>query len=235
MVFAAASLSEAFTALGEHFLAENPGEKITFNFAGSQQLAQQLAQGAPADIFASADRKQMDVAIQAGRVSSESLQPFAQNRLVLVFPKANPAGLSQLEDLSKSGLKLILAAEAAPVGRYSLDFLEKASQDSSFGSGFKDEVLKNVVSYEENVRAVLSKVILGEADAGIVYASDISRANVEQVGSLAIPDDLNVLADYYLSPITDSQTPDLAKNFITFVLSTTGQDILARYGLIPLK
>jgi len=235
MVFAAASLSEAFTALGEHFLEGNSGEKITFNFAGSQQLAQQLAQGAPADIFASADRKQMDVAIQAGRVSGESLQPFAQNRLVLIFPKENPAGFRQLEDLSKPGLKLILAAEAAPVGRYSLDFLEKASQDSSFGSGFKDDVLKNVVSYEENVRAVLSKVILGEADAGIVYASDISRANVEEIGSLAIPDDLNVLADYYLSPITDSQTPDLAKNFITFVLSTTGQDILASYGLIPLR
>jgi len=141
----------------------------------------------------------------------------------------------QLEDLSKPGLKLILAAEAAPVGRYSQDFLEKASQDPAFGSGFKDDVLKNVVSNEENVRAVFSKVILGEADAGIVYASDVSRANVEQVATLAIPDDLNVLADYYLSLISDSQTPDLAKNFITFVLSTTGQDILASYGLIPLR
>ena len=85
------------------------------------------------------------------------------------------------------------------------------------------------------MRAVFSKVILGEADAGIVYASDVSRANVEQVATLAIPDDLNVLADYYLSLISDSQTPDLAKNFITFVLSTTGQDILASYGLIPLR
>ena len=234
-VFAAASLSEAFTELGDHFLEENPGEKITFNFAGSQQLAQQLAQGAPADIFASADREQMDVVIQAGRISGGSLQPFAQNRLVLIFPKENPAGLVQLEDLTKPGLKLILAAEAAPVGRYSQDFLEKASQDPAFGSGFKDDVLKNVVSYEENVRAVFSKVILGEADAGIVYASDVSRANVEQVATLAIPDDLNVLADYYLSLISDSQTPDLAKNFITFVLSTTGQDILASYGLIPLR
>ena len=137
--------------------------------------------------------------------------------------------------MTKPGLKLILAAEAAPVGRYSLDFLEKAIQDPSLGSGFKDAVLKNVVSYEENVRAVLSKVILGEADAGIVYASDISRANYEKVGSLVIPDDLNVLADYYLSPISDSQTPNQAKNFISFVLSTTGQDILAGYGLIPMR
>ena len=234
-VFAAASLSEAFTELGERFMAENLGVKITFNFAGSQQLAQQLAQGAPADVFASADRKQMDVATQAGRITSDSPQLFAQNRLVLIFPKENPANLKQLEDLTKPGIKLILAAEAVPVGRYSLDFLEKASQDPSFGPAFKENVLKNVVSYEENVRAVLSKVVLGEADAGIVYASDISPANVGDVGSLAIPEDLNILADYYLSPISDSQNSGLAQNFITFVLSKAGQDILASYGLIPLR
>ncbi len=234
-VFAASSLTEAFMELGERFSEENPGGKITFNFAGSQQLAQQLAQGAPADVFASADRKQMDAAVQTGRVATDSPKPFAQNRLTLVFPKDNPAGISQLRDLTKAGLKLVLAAEVVPVGRYSLDFLEKASQNPDFGSHFKGDVLQNVVSYEENTRAVLSKIVLGEADAGIVFVSDVSQVNPDSVGSLDIPDELNVVAEYYIAPINDSRFPEMAKDLIDFVLSPTGQDILARYGFIRVK
>ncbi len=230
---AAASLTESFTELGALFEFRNPGVNISFNFAGSQQLAQQLDQGAPADVFASANKKQMDVAIESGRVLENAAKIFVTNRLVVVFPKDNPAGLSALTDLSKPGLKLVLADQSVPVGQYSLDFLEKASQDEQFGAAFKDDVLKNVVSYENNVKVVATKVSLGEADAGIIYVSDITVDISNQVGRLDIPDALNTIAAYPIATISDSQHPDLAAAFISLVLSPEGQQVLAKYNFIP--
>ena len=194
-VLAAASLTEAFTELGETFEAQNPGVTVSFSFAGSQQLAQQLDQGTPADVFASASKKYMDAAVTSGRVAQTAPQIFVTNRLVVIFPKDNPAGLMELKDIAKAGLKLDLADVSVPVGQYSLDFLDKASQDETFGVAFKDDVLKNVVSYENNVKAVVTKVALGEADAGIVYVSDITANVVDRVGRLDIPDALNTLAN----------------------------------------
>ena len=132
-----------------------------------------------------------------------------------------------------SGSITVMAAKEAPVGQYSLDFLDKASQDAAFGAQFKQDVLKNVVSYEENVKAVLTKIVLGEADAGIVYSSDVSPANAARVGKIAIPDHLNVIASYPIAPIQDSQNPLLAQAFINLVLSAEGQNILAKFGFIP--
>jgi molybdate transport system substrate-binding protein len=234
-IFAAASLTEAFTEIGERFEAEHSGVEVAFNFAGSQQLAQQLAQGAPVDIFASADRQQMTAAIQAGRVVEGSEQVFVQNRLVAIFSTENPTQPEALEDLAQPGLKLILAAEAVPAGKYSLEFLEKASQDPGFSPGFKEEVLKNVVSFEENVRAVLTKVILGEADAGIVYSSDISPEGAEAIRVLAIPDHLNIIANYYIAPVSDSRRGPLASVFVDFARSSTSQEILGQHGFIPVR
>jgi molybdate transport system substrate-binding protein len=231
-VFAAASLTEAFTEIGQAFEAGRPGVKVEFNFAGSQQLAQQLAQGAQADVFASANQVQMDSAISAGRVAEDDVQDFAHNRLVVIYPKDNPAGLARLQALTREGLKLVLAAREVPVGGYALQFLEKASQSPDFGSDFEGKVLNNVVSYEENVRAVYSKVSLGEADAGIVYASDIPKDDTH-VGSLEIPGELNVVATYPIASLEDSPNPGLAAAFVEFVLSATGQDILAGYGFSP--
>lgn len=232
-VFAAASLTEAFTEIIQQFEAAYPGLKVTVNFAGSQQLAQQLGQGAPADLFASANIKQMEVAIQAGRVTSGTQQLFAHNRLVVVYPKDNPAQISQLQDLTRPGVVLILAAGEVPVGRYSLEFLDKASQDPAFTTGFKDAVLNNVVSYEQTVKAVFTKVALGEGDAGIVYSSDISQDNAGKVGRLEIPDALNTIADYPIAPINDAANPELARAFIDFVREPEGQAVLAKYNFIP--
>jgi molybdate transport system substrate-binding protein len=232
-VFAAASLTEAFTELGEAFRAEHPGVEVTFNFAGSQQLVQQLAQGAPADVFASANQAQMEAAISAGRVAAGSAQVFARNRLAVIYPRNNPAGLARLQDLAKPGLKLVLAAREVPAGGYSLQFLDKAGLSADFGAGFTDRVLSNVVSYEENVRAVYSKVALGEADAGIVYATDIPKDNPDGTGKLDIPDEWNVVAEYPLAVVADSADPELAMSFVQFVLSTEGQGILASYGFTP--
>jgi molybdate transport system substrate-binding protein len=232
-VFAAASLTEAFTTIAEAFNTQNPGVEIQFNFAGSQQLAQQLAQGAPADVFASANSAQMDAAVSAGRVAEASAQTFIRNRLVVIYPEENPAGLARLQDLTKPSLKLVLAAKEVPVGGYSLQFLEKASQPAGFGSDFMEKVLSNVVSYEENVRAVYSKVALGEADAGIVYATDIPKDDPADVGKLDIPAELNVVVSYPIAPVQDSANPELAASFVEFVLSPAGQTILADYGFYP--
>lgn len=232
-VLAAASLTESFTELGRLFESRNPGVKVAFSFAGSQQLAQQLGQGAGADVFASANWKSMDVAVTAGRVSRDEAAVFAGNRLVVVVPGDNPTGLKTLEDLAKPGLRLVLADRSVPVGQYSLDFLEHMAQEPGMDAGYKEAVLQNVVSYEENVRFVLTKVLLGEADAGIVYVTDITPEAAGRVGVIDIPEALNTIADYPIAPISDSKNLDLAKAFVTLVRSPEGQAVLAKYGFLP--
>lgn len=234
-VFAAASLTEAFTAIGQNFSDAHPGVVVTFNFAGSQQLAQQLGEGAPVDVFASANAKQMSVAIDTGRIITSTQQTFVRNRLVVVTPADNPSQVATLSDLSKAGLKIVLAAKAVPVGQYALDFLDKAAADGSLGAGYKEAVLANVVSYEENVRAVLAKVTLGEADAGIVYSSDISQEANAQVQRIDIPDTLNTIASYPIAPLRDSPHAEAAQQFIDYVLSTEGQQLLESYGFMAVK
>lgn len=229
-VFAAASLAEAFGELGKQFEAQNPGAKLVFNFGGSQQLAEQLAQGAPADVFASANQAQMDAAVKAGRVAEGDPQPLFGNKLVVITAKPDDDKLHQLQDLAGPGLKLVLADKAVPVGKYSLEFLDNASKLPEFGSSFKGDVLKNVVSYEENVRSVLTKVALGEADAGIVYASDLVSQPDQQVNVIEIPEALNVNALYFIAPVKDSRHAVLARSFVDYALSTAGQELLARYG-----
>jgi molybdate transport system substrate-binding protein len=232
-VLAAASLTESFTELGKLFETQNPGITVTFNFAGSQQLAQQLGEGADADVFASASKKYMDAAIESKSVIADDAKTFVKNRLVIIFPKDNPAGIKELKDLAKTGVKLDLADKVVPVGQYSLDFLDKAIKDPGFDPQFKDNVIKNVVSYEDNVKTVLNKVVLGEADAGIVYVTDIPPEAAKKVGTIEIPDALNTIANYPIAPIADSKNPELAKAFVVLVLSPDGQAIMAKYGFIP--
>lgn len=232
-VFAAASLTEAFTELGRAFEAAHPGVTVSFNFGASSQLAQQLKAGAPADVFASANQAQLAAAIDAGRIVTGTQQTFVRNRLVVILPQNNPGDVASLRDLARPGLLLVLAAAEVPAGQYALDFLGKAAQDPGFGASFKAEVLANVVSYEENVRAVLAKVSLGEADAGIVYTSDISGAGGANVARLDIPDALNAIAAYPIAPVADAAQPALAQAFIALVLSPEGQAILERYGFMP--
>jgi molybdate transport system substrate-binding protein len=229
VVFAAASLTDAFEEIGTAFGAVHDAT-VVFNFAGSQQLAQQLGSGAPADVFASANNRQMQVAVDAGRVLTDAVRTFAGNRLVIVTPGDNPAAIATLTDLATPGLKLILADPAVPVGQYARELLAQASAAPAYSAAFSSTVLANVVSYEENVRAVLAKVTLGEADAGIVYASDVTGDQRSRVRVVAIPDAINVIASYPIAPVTDSARPDLAQAFVDFVLGPDGQAILASYG-----
>jgi molybdate transport system substrate-binding protein len=234
-VFAAASLTGAFNEIGKAFEAKNPGVKIIFNYAGSQQLAQQISSGAPVDVFASANLTQMDAAAKSGRIDAAAEQNFVKNRLVVIFPKANPGGVQTLQDMAKPGLKLLLADKSVPVGQYALSFLDNAAKDSRYGTGYKAAVLKNVVSYEQDVKSVLTKVELGEADAGIVYTTDAATDSAGKTTQLAIPEPLNVIATYPIAALKDSPNLPLAQAFVADVLSADGQSVLTKYGFIPAK
>lgn len=232
-VMSAAAFMEPFQDIGRLFEEQHPGVKVEFNYAGSQQLAQQIAQGAPADVFASGNKTQMDVAVKTGRIGQNAAQIFASNHLVVIYPQDNPGKIASLQDLAKPGLKVDLAGKEAPAGQYALEFLEKASKDAKFGPTYKDDVIKNVVSYEENVKAVLTKISLGEADAGIVFVTDAAAAPPGSIGRLEIPEDLNVTASFLIATIQDSKNAELAGAFVDLVLSPAGQAILAKYRFMP--
>ena len=228
-VFAAASLTDAFTEIGKAFETANPGVTVTFNFAGSQALRTQIEEGAPADVFASANKTEMEMVIQRGHVAQGSSQVFLNNKLVVILPAENAAVLTKLEDLGKPGIKIVLAAEEVPVGKYARQALDLMS--ASFGAAFKDKVLANVVSNEDNVKQVVAKVQLGEADAGIVYTSDATAAS--DLNTIEIPTEQNVIAEYPIAAISQSRQADLANAFITYVLSAVGQEILQKWGFAP--
>lgn len=228
-VFAAASLTDAFMEIGKNFEAANPGVTVTFNFAGSQALRTQIEEGAPADIFASANTKEMDTLVTGSFVTDGTQKIFLTNKLVVILPANNPAALAKLEELAKPGIKIVLAAEEVPVGKYARQTLD--TMNGSFGSDFKDKVLANVVSNEDNVKQAVAKVQLGEADAGIVYTSDAVAA--PDLKTIEIPAELNVIAKYPVAALTKSANTDLANAFIEYVLAPDGQAVLQKWGFAP--
>ena len=227
-VFAAASLTDAFTQIGEDLKADNPGLEIEFNFAGSQSLVTQLGQGAHADVFASADTKQMRAA-QGENVIANDPVIFTHNRLTIIVPADNPGGIETPADLAKPGLKIVFANEEVPVGRYTGQVLDLMSADPAFGADFRTQVEANVVSLEDNVKQVVTKVQLGEADAGVVYSSDVTSAVRGDVATIDIPAELNVIAEYPIALIVDGNAA-LGQAFIDAVLSDAGQQALADNG-----
>ena len=233
-VFAASSLADAFGEIGAAFQAQNPGVSVLFNFAGSSDLAAQLAEGAPADVFASANNKQMTVANDAGRIAGKP-HTFVKNRLVLIIPADNPAGIQSLRDLAGAGLQLVFAASVVPVRTYTDTVLERLAADPAYGDSYRAAVLANVVSEEQNVRQVAAKIALGEADGGFVYASDVTPEISTQVQVIAIPDHLNTIATYPIAISNDTAQPELAQSFVDFVLSDAGQDVLVKWHFISVR
>jgi molybdate transport system substrate-binding protein len=234
-VMAAASLTESFRELGQQFEAENPGVKVACSFAGSQQLLVHLQNGAKADVFASASAKEMDEAFKSGLVAADGSKVFARNRLVVVVSRTAKTQPANLDDLAKPGVRLVLADKSVPVGRYSLQVLDKLAAEPARGESFKKAVEANIVSYENNVKAVFAKVRLGEADAGIVYATDVAKDSAAQVVVLEIPAACNQTAVYPLAVLQQAPQPELARKFIEMVLSEKGQRILAGRGFLSAK
>jgi len=233
-VFAAASLTDAYTILGKVMEQQHPGLAVTFNFAGSQQLATQIEQGAKADVFASADRRWMDYLRQRGLIIGAP-QEFVQNLLVVIVPVGNPGHVSRLQDLSRQGVKLVIEAEAVPAGKYSREALANLDHAPGFPASYSQQVLRNVVSEEDNVKAVVTKVQLGEADAGMVYRSDVTPAVAPKVQVIEIPRQYNVIASYPIALLKAGPNPDAGRQFIDLVLSPIGQRVLLDQNFIPVN
>ncbi len=212
-VLAAASLTDVFKTAGAAYEKAHPGTTVKFSFAGSQELAAQVKQGAPADALVTADTKTMDGL--KSDVNDSSI--IAKNRLVIAVGKGNPKNVKELKDLAKSDLKVVLAAPEVPVGRYSQQVLDA------------QKVEVKPVSQEPNVRAVLSKVELGEADAGLVYKTDVTAAGDKAEG-IEIPDAQNAIADYPAATIKASKNADAAAEFVKWLSSPEARKILADAG-----
>ena len=230
-VAAAASLAGAFGEIAQLYERQHPGVTVQLNLAGSQQLAVQIEQGARADVFASADDRWMNDARDRGLLAGAATE-FVRNRLVVIVPRTNPARIRRLQDLARRGIRLVIAADVVPVGHYARIVLANLARDPAFGGDFARRVLANVVSEEENVRAVVGRVQLGEADAGIVYRSDVTPSITRYVTQLEIPDSANVLASYPIAVLKDAPRPGDARAFVDLVLSAEGQRILVHWGFI---
>jgi molybdate transport system substrate-binding protein len=224
VVFAAASLRDAFGDLEPALRATHPEATVTFNFAGTQELRTQLEHGAHADVFASADQRHMRELVAARRVSDPIV--FAQNEPVVIVARERAATIRTFADLPAAE-RIVIGVPEVPIGRYTLELLDRASA-SALGGDFRSRVEARVVSRELNVRQVLAKVSLGEADAGIVYRTDAT----DQVAVVDIPPDVNVLAEYPIALVSESRDPALARAFVDLVLSDTGRAALTRRGFM---
>jgi molybdate transport system substrate-binding protein len=231
VVFAASSLTEVFQDMASAFQQANPNARVTFNFGASTQLATQLGQGASADVFASADQTQMDNARKAEAVVGQD-RVFARNRLVVITPRDNPKHIMSVADLARDGVKFVTAQTGVPIGQYTAQMLDKASADPTYGPDFKSKVEANTVSREDNVRQVVSKVQLGEADAAVVYSTDATPQVRDQLQLIQVPDPLQTLATY---PIAVAKGGNSAggEAFVSYVLGPEGQAALARWGFLP--
>ena len=229
-VFAASSLTNAFNDIKTAYHTAHPNVTITYNYNGSQALEQQMANGAPDDIFASADLTNMQNASNAKLVGSS--QVFAKSKLAVIVPSSNPARIQSLKDLANSGVKIDVGASSVPVGKYTLQVLDNLGQASAYGIDYENSVKLNFVSQEENDAAIVQKVQLGTVDAGFVYVTDVTPADENQVTSITIPDQYNVIAQYPIAVTKSSTHASAAQAFVQYILSSQGQAILNKYHFL---
>lgn len=226
-VLAAASLRDAFVGVGEAYRADTPGVTLTFSFDASSALRVQVEQGAPVDVFASADTASPQALVDAG-LGVGPVTPFARNRLTIVVPTDNPAAIEDPRDLARQGVRIVGAGEAVPISKYVDACLEKLAALPGYPSGYAAAVGANLVSREDNVRAALTKVELGEADAAFVYVTDAAASDA--VEEVAIPDAASVEATYGAVAIGASTHPAEAAAFIAWLGGPRGAAVLARFG-----
>jgi molybdate transport system substrate-binding protein len=218
-VFAASSLTESFDAIAKQFEKKYPNVTVKFNYDASSNLATQINQGAPADVFASADQDNLQKTIDAGTVTPPPVV-FAKNRLEIAVEKGNPKKIKSLADLQRSGLVVVLCADQVPCGKYAAQSLAMAGVSIS------------PASKEENAKATLSKVSIGEADASIVYVTDV-KASKGTASGVKIADKQNVIATYPMGVVKQSQNATAAKAWVQFVESKDGQKTLRKFGFLP--
>ena len=232
-VFAAASLTDALREISQEFESRNPGTVVKLNFAGSQRLRSQLELGAKADVFVSANELQMTLAKEADLISGD-VRPFASASMAVIA--ADGSGISTLDDLADSGTRVVMAHEGVPAGQYSLQLLEWLSQpEGGLGGEFRERVMANVVSEETSVKFVEQKVVLGQADAGILYRPGMLTATAGDAAyEIPMPATAqDIRATYPLAVLDDSSQLAEAGRFVEFVLSEPAQAVLARYGFDP--
>lgn len=218
VVFAASSLTAAFSAIGDAYVADHPNVKLVFNFAGSSELVRQLAQGAPADIFASADQATMDALVRLGEARNRPVT-IARNTLEIVVERGNPLEINELSDLANRDLIVVLCAPAVPCGKSASAVLDRAG------------VRVTPRSLETSVKGVLTKVTTGEADAGIVYTTDVLAAS-ETASGVAIDGDVNEITSYPMVVTAGTRNEAAAQTFIDFVVGEQGQAILRSQGFL---
>jgi molybdate transport system substrate-binding protein len=233
-VFTAASLTGAFGEIGPMYKNET-SISVVFNFDGSQALRTQIENGAYADVFASANKKQMNSLKNGRLMNNSSIVIFTRNKLSLIVPKDNPAKIGNLSDLAKPGLKIVMGTKDVPVGDYALQIISNLGNNSSYGPDYKTKVLANVISQETNVNYVVTKVALGEADVGFAYVSDITEDLASKVDKIDIPDEYNIIAEYPMGILLESKYPIESQEFMNLVLSDEGKAVLKKYGFAPVE
>lgn len=229
-VLAASSLTDAFGELADTFERENPGVEVKASYESSSTLLAQMQQGAPADVFASADEAKMKAAVEERLVEGQP-ETFAKNREVILIPKDNPANIEEFRDVAKPGVKLVMAEDEVPVAEYAKEIL--ASADDEYGGGFEKAVMSNIVSREADARASVNRVALGDADATFGYTSDYTPNVRDKVETVTIPADLNTIATYPIAQLKEANDPELARKWLDLATSEKGQKVLERWGFEP--
>lgn len=231
-VFSAASLTDVMIPLGRDYEARHPTARVLFSFGSSSQMALQILDGAPADLFASANGEQIGRVQAAGRTEGEPVR-FATNQLVLIVPSDNPAAIHRLADLENADLRFLLAVEGVPIREYTDQLFERLESLPEYGPDFVNHVRDSAISEEENVRFLAAKVALGEADAAIVYRSDLTPDLRGQVLSIAIDPELSPTAEYFVVPLQSKAGENAKLDFVHYLLSPEAQSILASWGFGP--
>lgn len=232
VIFAAASLSSAFDGLAGAYESSGNGMSLEINYGASQSLRVQIREGAYADVFASADSLEMEQAVADGLVHPGDEILFARNRLALILAPGNPRGLALPGDLARPGVRVAIADEAVPLGRYSRMLLERLGQEPGIGQDFSQRVLANVVSFELSASAVMGRLRSGEADVAIGYTSDLTGIGAG-LSVLAMPQGVSPEAEYHAAPVVGSDRPEPARAFTLWLLDPEVQAILADSGFLP--
>ncbi len=230
-IFAPSSLTDAAKDITTAYEAANSGVKVAIEFGHSPTQRLQFTQGATGDVFITASQKDMDDAVVDETVARDEPRIFATNQLIVILPANNPGSIQKLEDLAKPGVRLLVAVVDTPIGKVTLNMLDK--WDKQFGSGYKDKVIANVVSNEAGVKPIVSKIKLGEADAGIVYITDTVSA--PELKTIPIPAELNMITQLNIAPLAKAANSEQAASFTAYLTSSEGQAILKKWGFLPGK